>query len=297
MLNFHANGKLLLTSEYAITQGAKGLAVPTRYGQSLNYKPNDFSSEIQWVAKDIDDEIWFWANFSTTLEIIDTSDQEMAERLVSMLQVMKTHTSLLDGPALFTTKLEFPRPWGLGTSSTLASLLAQCSGVNALNEFRTAHGGSGYDLACGTADSPVLYSLAENGPLVEPTEIKFEFLNDIGFVYTGVKQDTRDSLSLVKNKPFTDVQIDHFNVLTEEFLRSKTILELEQVIVEHENIISEHLGIPRAATTLFKDYPGVVKSLGGWGGDFVMVTRLASSRKWLRSNGFKVIFPFKSLTL
>ncbi|MEY2962779.1 MAG: hypothetical protein RL754_40, partial [Bacteroidota bacterium] len=183
MLNYHANGKLLLTSEYAVTQGAKALAIPVRYGQSLNYKPNTFSSDIQWLAKSADDEIWFWANFDLGLNVIDTSSPEMALRLKPMLEVVKSHTSLLDQAALLTTKLEFPQEWGLGTSSTLTSLLAQISGINALNELRGAHGGSGYDLACATAQGPIFYGLAESGPWLEPTKIDFEFSHDIGFVY------------------------------------------------------------------------------------------------------------------
>ena len=32
---FHANGKLLLTSEYYVLEGAKALALPTQLGQNL----------------------------------------------------------------------------------------------------------------------------------------------------------------------------------------------------------------------------------------------------------------------
>ncbi|PIZ07449.1 MAG: GHMP kinase, partial [Flavobacteriaceae bacterium CG_4_10_14_0_8_um_filter_34_31] len=32
---FYGNGKLLLTSEYLVLDGAKALAIPTKYGQYL----------------------------------------------------------------------------------------------------------------------------------------------------------------------------------------------------------------------------------------------------------------------
>lgn len=297
MLNYRANGKLLLTSEYAITQGATGLAIPTRYGQTLNYTPNPDGNCIKWVAKRQDREPWFWVDFSQTLEILATSDQVVAQRLFDMLKVMKNKTALLDRAGTFTTNLEFPQEWGLGTSSTLASLLAQCAGADSLSAFRQVHGGSGYDLACAQADGPILYTLHQGTSTVERTEINFEFKHDIGFVYSGKKQNTQDSLELVKQKPFSDTQIDRFNQLTSSFLSSKTVLELEEVILEHESLISEHLGISKVKDGRFEAYPGKVKSLGGWGGDFVMVTRLAASKKWLRKNGLKVIFPFKSLAL
>ena len=35
---FYSNGKLLLTGEYVVLDGAKALAVPTRFGQNLIVK-------------------------------------------------------------------------------------------------------------------------------------------------------------------------------------------------------------------------------------------------------------------
>jgi len=297
MLNYRANGKLLLTSEYAITQGAKGLAVPTRYGQKLNYKPNAVDGCIRWESRTHEGEIWFWAELDLALNILNTSDDEIASRLVKQLLVMQNRTALLDRPGLFETNLEFPADWGLGSSSTLSSLLAQCTGSDALTDFRKAHGGSGYDLACGTAKGPIIYQLENDYPVVTPTTIDFEFKHDIGFVYSGKKQRTSESLKMVEKKPFSDTQIDRFNELTDAFLASKTVLELEEVIIEHETLISEHFGISKINDVQFSGFHGQVKSLGGWGGDFVLVTRLASSKKMLRNAGYKVIFPFKSLAL
>jgi mevalonate kinase len=297
MLNYRANGKLLLTSEYAITQGAKGLAIPTRYGQKLSYKPNPEGSIIKWSSLRHDGQEWFWAELSQTLEVLRTSNEIIANRLIKNLEVVKSNTALLDRPGNFITNLEFPAEWGLGSSSTLASLLAQCAGTNPLATFRTVHGGSGYDLACATANGPIIYQLQNDQPSCQKVDIPFEFKHDIGFVYRGNKQLTSESLNLVQKKPFTDTQIDRFNGLTDSFLACKTILELEEVIVEHESLLSEHLGLTKVKEELFSEFPGQVKSLGGWGGDFVMVTRLAASKKWLRNNGYKVIFPFKSLGL
>ncbi|MEQ3661167.1 MAG: GHMP kinase, partial [Flavobacterium sp.] len=33
---YYSNGKLLLTGEYVVLDGAKALAVPTKFGQSLS---------------------------------------------------------------------------------------------------------------------------------------------------------------------------------------------------------------------------------------------------------------------
>jgi mevalonate kinase len=297
MLNYRANGKFLLTGEYAITQGAKGLAVPTRFGQTLNYKPNNEDRSIKWIALDSSGNEWFKLEIDLTLSVYESTDQGIAEVLLPQLKIVKTITSLLDTPCIITTSLEFAREWGLGSSSTLASLLAQLSGANAMAEFRQMHKGSGYDIACATNDGPIIYHLDQGNPVVQKTTLPFEFLHDIGFIYTGHKQLTSESLKLVQSNPFSANQIEEINALTAAFVEAKTILELEKVIDEHENLISSHLGLEKIKDQIFEGYPGSIKSLGGWGGDFVLVTRLAANKKLLRNLGFKTIFPFKTMVL
>ncbi len=48
--------------------------------------------------------------------------------------------------------------------------------------------------------------------------------------------------------------------------------EFENCLYEHERVVSNALDMPRVKDRLFSDYWGAVKSLGAWGGDFVMVT-------------------------
>lgn len=298
MLNYRANGKLLLTSEYAITQGAKGLSIPTTKGQTLQIDSKNSDGAIVWESVAHDGTAWFSARLMPgTLEILESTNADVAFRLVKNLQVVLKNTDLLEHPNRFTTQLEFPNEWGLGSSSTFTSLLAQCAGVDPLQYFRKVHGGSGYDLACATADGPIIYQLQNEAGIVSPETINFDFMDNLGFVYQGNKQLTSQSLNLVQRKPFSLSQIEDFNGLTEAFLHAATEEELERVIEKHESILSEHLGLPKVKQQRFPTYPGAVKSLGGWGGDFVLVTRLDSSKKWLTDNGYKVIFPFKSLGL
>ena len=35
MTNYYSNGKLLITGEYSVLEGAKSLAIPTNFGQDL----------------------------------------------------------------------------------------------------------------------------------------------------------------------------------------------------------------------------------------------------------------------
>ena len=66
---FYSNGKLLLTGEYVVLDGAKALAVPTRFGQNLIVKKG-INQQINWVSFDADKSIWFQDSIAFH-EIID----------------------------------------------------------------------------------------------------------------------------------------------------------------------------------------------------------------------------------
>jgi len=72
---------------------------------------------------------------------------------------------------------------------------------------------------------------------------------------------------------------------------------LESVMREHEEFIGGHLGMLPVSEHLFKGYDGAVKSLGGWGGDFVLVTRYSKNQQWLNENGFKHTLPLRTLAV
>ena len=61
-ISFFSSGKLLITSEYAVIDGACALALPTKMGQVMTviYKEDPV---IHWIAKDVDGNIWFEEDF------------------------------------------------------------------------------------------------------------------------------------------------------------------------------------------------------------------------------------------
>jgi hypothetical protein len=69
---------------------------------------------------------------------------------------------------------------------------------------------------------------------------------------------------------------------------------------KHEEIISSSLSLPRAADTVLKGLPFFSKSLGAWGGDFVMILSdksqedIASQLKLININ---TIISFDALIL
>jgi hypothetical protein len=46
---------------------------------------------------------------------------------------------------------------------------------------------------------------------------------------------------------------------------------------------------------LFADYPGVVKSLGAWGGDFVLATQLDHAKVYFPQAGYATVLGWDDL--
>ena len=86
---------------------------------------------------------------------------------------------------IFNTHLDFDPNWGLGSSSTLISLLAQWANVNPYELLKMTMGGSGYDIACATASQPIIYRLENGSPIVEKADFKPAFADKLYFVYQG----------------------------------------------------------------------------------------------------------------
>lgn len=293
-MNFTAHGKLLLTGEYAITQSARGIAIPTSFGQHLSVESHQGPEHVLWEAFDHENQQWLTAGFDREGRVLHSSSAAMAEKLQGLLAPVR-NSNAWSNSVRVQTKVDFPRLWGLGTSSTLCALLAQWAEIETMS-YRELHGGSGYDLACAQANGAIYYALVDGEPEVLPVQLP-PVLQSVVFVYRGAKQQTDSSLKLVGRKPFSPAQCQEISRLSEGFLQVNSLEELEAIIEQHELLISNHLGLERAIEGPFKGVQGQVKSLGGWGGDFVMLTRFEKNRQWLETNGFNTIIPFETMAL
>ena len=84
--------------------------------------------------------------------------------------------------------------------------------------------------------------------------------------------------------------------ITYKLINCKNLNEFENLIEKHESIISSLIGIESIQQTTFKDYEdGKIKSLGAWGGDFILVTSKSNDLSYFRDKGLKLIFQLKDL--
>ena len=54
-------------------------------------------------------------------------------------------------------------------------------------------------------------------------------------------------------------------------MQAQQLAEAQAILREHEAFISNVLQMETVQDQRFADFPGAVKSLGAWGGDFVMI--------------------------
>ena len=300
---FYAHGKLLLSAEYFVLEGALALALPTRLGQQLEITPLAETDLLQWESLDADGRSWFTGHFRLPdARYIDGSDPETGRRLEQILQAARRQRPqfLTGGGWKARTRLEFPRKWGLGSSSTLLHLLGQWSQTDPYRLLAKTFGGSGYDIAAAGAGGPFLYRIGDP-PVFRPVGFHPSFSHNLFFVYLGRKQDSRAGILRFREKgrPSSGM-IDRIDKLSEYLLHCERLSDFADALREHEELVSGYLDLPRAKQLHFADFWGEIKSLGAWGGDFVLATSdrpAEETRLFFHKRGFEVFLTYDQLLL
>ena len=300
---FYATGKLLLTGEYLVLDGAHALACPTQKGQKMTVIKGR-GSDIKWKSIDPDGNLWFSAVISLfDFKCEKTSDEIIGSRLTELLtESVRLNSDFLskwNGLKVETT-CEFPLNWGLGSSSTLVYCVAQWADVDPFELYQRTFGGSGYDIACADAKGPIFYQLKDNLPLVTAANLSKKVRDNLYFIYTDKKQDSRKSIEYYRSLSNTVKPnvIDEVSSISEEFALAKNVKQMDELINNHESILSELLNLPKVKSERFSDYWGAVKSLGAWGGDFVMATSsrpLEETRAYFNQKGHNVVMTWDEM--
>ena len=306
--SFYGRGKLLITGEYAVLDGAQALAIPTRKGQSLTV----FESQekgLLWTSQVIGNHTaWFEGRFGADGRLLDCSDTAIGKRLeqllLACLALNPKFSQQLQASKVI-AQLEFQRNWGLGSSSTLISTLSQWAKVNpyVLMENSFGKSGSGYDLACAETNRPILYQLSDS-PRKKEIELNWPFQQNLLFIFMEEKQDSRRAIELYRQQnqrrsPEEQTAfINSISRLTQKCIDSDHLQAFENIITEHEEVLSDYLELPRVQTSRFGSYrQGVVKSLGAWGGDFVLASckDLNEGEKYFKEEGYNTVLSAEQM--
>jgi len=302
--SFFANGKLLLTSEYLVLDGAKAFAIPTKKGQSLHVEITEKNDSIHWLAIDCENNIWHEEYISETilLKNIHEITNEVSRFIAQIFQYIESINSGFFKKNIGTKlhfKLDFPRNWGLGTSSTLVSLISQWANIDPYLLLKNTFGGSGYDIACASATSAIEFKNSNHSQSIVPQVFAPNFLNHLYFVYLEKKQNSRSGIEHYRSKkPPTSLEINQMNEIAETLFFATTLEIFEKAIEKHEAFIARFINMEPVKNKIFPDFWGAIKSLGAWGGDFVLATSSkddATTKDYFSSKGYHTILLFSEL--
>ena len=298
---FYSNGKLLLSGEYAILDGAEGWAIPTKFGQSLEITPSR-SGNLVWKSFDVDHNIWFQGSYDlVNFKELSSSDRSISKTLSNILkQARALQPKLLDNSdgCVVKTHLTFPRNWGLGTSSTLINNVAQWAKIDPYGLLGNTFGGSGYDIACAQHPHPLLFKIEKSKARVREVSPVLTFSDQLYFVYLNQKKNSREAISAYRERSIDKLQLTtKISEITNSLITTSTLQEFETLLNLHEQVLSSALNVPTIKEQLFPNYKGSIKSLGGWGGDFVLVTARKNTLDYFKTKGYTTIIPYSDMIL
>jgi hypothetical protein len=194
--------------------------------------------------------------------------------------------------------LTFPKSWGLGTSSTLINNIAQWLQIDAFELLKRSFGGSGYDIACAQNNAGILYQIVNEKPVVEIVGFNPKFTDKIFFVYLNKKQNSKNAIaSYYNNQADIRKTIPVINALTQTVVAAQHPKEFALALAQHEIELSNILELATVKETLFEDFDGVIKSLGAWGGDFVLSISKENPTGYFNERGFDIVIPYHEMIL
>lgn len=302
VIELHANGKLLITGEYLVLVGARALAMPVKFGQHMALLETS-QRKLEWVSSDSNG-TWFSAVYDPdTLRIRSSGNMKIATELKKILTAARRlNPGFPAGTSGWQVNVtaNYPLVWGMGSSSTLCYLVAGWAGVNVFDLFRLISKGSGYDVACAGHSSMLYYQLLRGRQEITPAMPGKALRENTYFVFLGTKQSSsREVAAFFGNREFSDIDLVAVSQLSSAICDASSPAELIRLVNEHEFILSTILKREPIAGR-FASFPGTVKSLGAWGGDFAMFVSEHEPEvviNHLHGAGFVNVFTFNDLEI
>ena len=298
----------MITGEYLVLAGAKALAMPVRYGQRLTVSSSPAQHiVINWRSY-VKEKLWLEASFQGSqldYQTDKTSGEQHKNRLRQVLLAAKAlNPGFLSENHEWDVRsdIEFDLQWGLGSSSTLISNIAAWAGVDPYELHFKVSEGSAYDIACARSNQALLYTFMGKQKQPEIQYITFHpvFSSQLYFVYSGKKQSSDESIRSFYKEHASSSDVDAISALSEQMAATTSLLDFIELMDEHERITAKYTALEAVKKTHFPDFPGSVKSLGAWGGDFLLAASPVAPEKiiaYFRNKGLTNIISFNDMRL
>lgn len=308
---FHGHGKLLLSGEYLALEGARALGFPCRFGQTLSVKySRSFNPVLTWRSERHDGSFWFEERFEfwrfNILGKDPAPEALFVQKLLRQARRQNPHFLRDEVDVEACARPDFPLEWGLGSSSTLVHLVAQWAYTGPFELLFKSLGGSGVDVACAQADGPILYQKGSGGPTWSHCPFDPPFKHQLFFVHLGKKRPTLAAVEefRARARALPAGELDRarecISAISSAMAQCQDLASFQELMAEHEQIIGALLEQEPVQAQCFPDFPGRVKSLGAWGGDFVLAAvpwEKAQVQAYFKAKGLTLVFAFDELVL
>ncbi len=301
--SFESRAKLMISGEYLVLNGALSLALPLKFGQKLMIQEVSGNPSVVWKSM-IKDNSWF---FTTLLlpdfRIVETNGPDLSETLCKILiEAKKLNPGFLALPCKYEaiSTMDFNPDWGIGSSSSLISNIGWWADCNPFELNKLIFNGSGYDIACAKSLEPIVFETNSGQYSYRKANFNPSFRTSLYFVYLNRKQNTRESVQKTDLSEVTAATIDSVSKLTLEMEKADSLEVFQFLMDQHEKIIGEIIGKKRVSDLYFNDFNGSVKSLGAWGGDFILAASADSEeyvRKYFINKNLSTIFRYDEIVL
>ncbi len=320
MMFFRSHAKLMITAEYTVLAGALALAMPVRFGQSMRVSQTDsHESIVEWNTKVLGSDYLRFRMRGPQLQVVDQEEIHSGVDDVSraitrkdsarfirsvLLAARECKPSFLSGDGLWKvfSELDFDLEWGLGSSSSLISNIAWWAGISPFDLHFKVSGGSAYDIACARSPQPILFRYKGKNRLPDFRPLCFDppFSDKLFFVYSGNKQDSAKSIERFRPEKVSTAQSKEVSRITQVMSSTRSLGEFMECIRLHEELTAEVLQEERVQRARFPDFPGTIKSLGAWGGDFLLAAGDMPEGKlihYFQERGYRELIPFNRMKI
>ena len=264
---------------------------------------NSRGSDLIWECIDKEGNSWFNSHISLyDFSAINTTDQDTSDHIQKVLKnAVRLNSEFLSKWNGFKveTQLEFPIDWGLGSSSTLFSLISEWADINSLMLYFKVENGSGYDVACSGSGQPIIYFSNDDEVSYTPIEFNPNYKKNLYFVHLNKKQSSqqgiKEYLKAVKDRK---TLVKTISGISDQMSEAKDLKTFAGLMEKHEDVIAHHTGFKKVKDLHFSDYSGSIKSLGAWGGDFVLATSSTSkaeTKAYFEGKGFPTVLSFDEM--
>jgi len=248
--------------------------------------------------------LWFYSELLLPdFQLVRTNNADLSQTLQKTLKTAKKlNPRFLTSRHLFqaTSVMDFDPTWGIGSSSSFISNVAYWADCDPFILNNQLFNGSGTDIACARSMSPIIFELKDEKAEYRKASFYPPFSKQLYFIYLNRKQNTRESIQKIKLQDFSDEEIQLISTITLEMEKAAELKTFQRLADEHEAILGGIIQEMPVKTRHFFDFDGSVKSLGGWGGDFIMVASAASEvyvRNYFNNKNLNIIFRYDEIVL